>query len=412
MNHPSDLTAMMNLRSDFWHAQVLRILEHSPECAGEFQRQARLKFSGDDLRDILNQIKELTGFDDTTADVDNHASDHTIAIDPELARIALALKHANLFRVWAVLLQFARKTNRNSIPRALLAEKLADHGVNVSDRNLRRWLYRGHGLYWQITESTVYFAGQKLLSARLTAYVLEHGKSDLIKTNQPGRNRQMYISLAGSLAQFEAQVYAAWIASRNNPLIARSVLQMLFNRTARILRQWEASAGVTATSNEVQYHPQFNNSVPDHAIMYEADLGNGLTETRFRARTVNTYHAPVIKQHAKRGQGRRILRAVVEVLQSVEPAGNCGQGGSRRASTGGLKPTGRLYFDNITKARQSRKHSGERTRYIRLGAAFTKHPKGLWDFSPDGTQQYTDRTEFSRPHMGFHKAIMYAKDVL
>jgi len=311
---------------------------------------------------------------------------NTIAGDPELARLAVALHQAPQFRLWLVLLQMIRETNVNHLSRAGLKAALSKYKINVSERNLRRWLRRGHGIFWNVTDDYIYFAGYETVAKRLVEMALKHELTDLINTNRPGK-RGMYIDVSGSLQQFEAHIYAAWLAHRENPTIARSTLSVLFNREARILRKWDKLAGIKVITNEAQFAPDHFPDVPEHAYMYEAAVGVGRSETRFRARMANTYHTPVIKQHGKRGQSRRVYYAVGKYLESVEPAGNCEQSEGSNALTGGLKPTSRRYFANAAKARSSAKHTGKRIRYIALRRDMYK--RMVWDYAPDGVQRTT-----------------------
>ena len=186
-----------------------------------------------------------------------------IAADPELARLAVALKLAPQHRVYLVALQMVRETNVNHIPRTELAARLSEYGITVSE-DARRWLYRGNDIFWTLDETHVYLIGQVNVTLKLVKLAVEHNLTDLIGTNRPGK-RSMYIDVSGSLQQFEANVYAAWLAYCENPTIARSTLSALFNREPRILRQWEALASVEVITNEAQYHPEHFADVPEHA---------------------------------------------------------------------------------------------------------------------------------------------------
>jgi len=213
------------------------------------------------------------------------------------------------------------------------------------------------------------------------------------------------------LQQFEANIYAAWLAHRENPTIARSTLSALFNREPRMLRKWDQLAGVEVITNEAQFAPDYFADAPEHAYMYQAATGNGHSETRFRARMVNTYHAPSIKQHGKQGQSRHVFHAVGKYLESIEPTGKCEQGRGRNAATGGLKTTGRRYFENSVKARSSAKRNGNRQRYIALG--MNKNQQMVWDYTTDGRQRTTRREELPIiTQRKFRPMPVYAKDVI
>jgi hypothetical protein len=412
-------------RADRWLQVALSVACNHPEYADALEKQAAIKFSGAELVRVLRQFADCQRANNTrlaqnilkiaenvthAAPVDECPPINKIAGDPELARLACALNQAPQFRLWLVLLQMVRNTNANRISRSDLEAVLPQYGITVSERNLRRWLHYGHGLFWNVTEKVVYFTGYEKVACRLVERAVQKNQPDLINTNRPGK-RSMYIDVSGSLQQFEANVYAAWLAHRENPTIARSTLAALFNREPRMLRKWDVLAGVKIIANEAQFAPDYFEEVPEYGYMYQAGTGNGHSETRFRARMVNTYHAPSIRQHGKRGQSRRVFHAVGQYLESIEPTGNCEQGRGSNASTGGLKPTGRRYFADSTKARSSAKHKGDRQRYIVLG--INRHKQMIWDYAPDGRQRTTRREELPIvTQRKFRSKHVYAKDVI
>ncbi len=406
-------------RADRWLQVALPVARNHPEYAEALAQQAATKFSGAELAQVRRQFADaqrthdnliLRNMPEMAAPVEECPPIHMIAVDPELARLAVGLNEAPQFRLWLVLLQMVRETNVNRISRTDLEVALPKYGVKVSERNLRRWLKQGHGLFWNVTDQFVYFVGYERVACRLVERAVQKNLPDLISTNQPGK-RGMYIDVSGSLQRFEANVYAAWLAYRENPTIARSTLSALFNREPRILRQWDRRGGVDVITNEAQFAPDYFADVPDHAYMYQAAIGQGRTETRFRARMVNSYHAPSIRQHGKRGQSRRVFRSVSAYLESIEPAGNSEQGRGSNAATGGLKPTGRRYFADSKRAHSSAKRQGDRQRYIALGV--NKHKQMIWEYTADGRQRTTVREELPiATQRKFRSTIVYAKDVM
>jgi hypothetical protein len=415
-------------RADRWLQVALSVARNHPEYAVAIEQQAMNKFSGGELEKVRRQFESLhSDYQQANSGalvknilqiaeniisavpIEDCLPINQIAVDPELARLAVGLNQAPHFRLWVILLQMVRNTNKLRISRADLEAVLPQYSIRVSERNLRRWLRRGHGLFWELTDKFVYFTGYETISCRLVEMAVKNNLPDLISTNQPGK-RSMYIDVSGSLQQFEAHVYAAWLAYRENPTIARSTLSALFNREPRILRKWDQLAGVEVITNQAQFHPDYFADTPKHAYMYQAATGNGRSETHFRARMVNTYHAPSIRQHGKRGQSRRVYYAVEKYLESIEPTGNCEQGRGSNALTGGLKPIGRRYFADSAKARRSAKRNGDRQRYIALGV---KHKRMVWDYSPDGRQRTTTREELPLiTQRKFTPKHVYAKDVI
>jgi len=417
-------------RADRWLQVALSVARNHREYADVLGKQAERKFSGAELQNIQRQfaelrvdtrqtplaqqiakvVKTITIVPDAAAPVEECPQANTIAVDPELARLASALKQAPQFRLWVVMLQMVRDSNHLRISRSDLEAALSQYGIKVSKRNLRRWLQGGHGLFWNVTDTFIYFIGYEKVAHRLLEIALQKQLPDLISTNRPGK-RSMYLDVSGSLQQFEANIYAAWLAYRENPTIARSTLAALFNREPKILRQWDKLANVKVITNEAQFAPDHFPDVPEHAYMYQASIGIGRSETRFRARMVNTYHTPSIKQHDKRGQSRRVFYRLGQYLESIEPAGNCEQGRGSDAATGGLKPTGRRYFASREKARSHAKHKGKRIRYIALG--MDKHQRMIWDYAADGIQRTTVGEELPlMTQKKYRPQRVYARDVI
>lgn len=422
----ADVAPLLDVNASMWLQLAPNLAEKHPECVPALKEQARRKFSGRQLESILFKLDKpviVPGLDryfqmlrkpyipitSAAPPVEERPQLNTVAGDPESARLAVALKLSAQLRVYFVMLQMTRETNVNRILRKDLAARLSQMGINVSE-GARRWLYQGKGIFWNLSETHVYLIGQVRVALNLVKLAVERKLINLIGTNRPGK-RGMYIDVSGSLQQFEASTYAAWYAHRENPTIARSTLAALWNREPRILRQWEKLAGVDVITSEAQYHPEHFADVPEHAYMYQAAIGGGRSETRFRARMVNTYHSPSIKQHHKRGQSRRVFHAVTEYLESIQPAGNCEQGEGSNAPTGGLKPTGRRYFTDSKKARSSAKRSGNRERYISLGT--DKHGRAIFDYAPDGIQRTVKSEELPLiTQFHFTRKLVYAKDVI
>lgn len=433
-----DISHLAGLNADHWLPIAQRIADNHPEYIDALKQQAYSKYSGHEREKVLHKLDQsaavpglenlykklrsyqpiaetIIGIAEKIAiakPVEEPPQANKIAVDPELTRLAIGVKQSPQMRLWVVLLQIVRNTNQNRVLRADLTAALPSYGIDVSERNMRRWLYRGHGLFWNLTEKYIYFAGYETVAKRLVQLAVKLKLTDLIGTNRPGK-RSMYIDVSGRLQQqFEANAYAAWLASRENPTIARSTLAALWNREPRMLREWEKLAHVETVTNEAQYHPAHNDDVPEHAYQYRAAIGQGHSETRFRARMVNTYHAPQIKQHSKRGQSRRVFRAIAEYLESFEPAGNCQQEmTSTDVKSGGLKPTGRRYFADSKKARGSAKHTGSRLRYTALGA--DDHNRFVWDYTPDGITRTTAGEELPLiTQRKYTPKPVYAKDVI
>ena len=138
-----------------------------------------------------------------------------------------------------------------------------------------------------------------------------------IERNRPG-TREMYVPVAGSLEQWEAQLYAAWFAYRNNPTISRSELSHLFGRDKTTLRHWEQArlAGQLTVRHNYAQCPnvdEFFQHIPHYATSYTAWVrwkGAPRKIARIRWQLPNTYLVGAIKQHHKKGQASKVRRRV------------------------------------------------------------------------------------------------------
>ncbi|MBA3872478.1 MAG: hypothetical protein H0X30_25355 [Anaerolineae bacterium] len=313
----------------------------------------------------------------------------TIRVDYELARVAVGEKLANPLRVWMVLEETARTTGRNYVLKGDLAALLQSYGITCSAHNLRIWLKNGNGLFWIITTYGICLIGYKKVATKLTQYARENGLPDLVSTNRPGQGNPVYIAVSGSLQTFEANVYAAWLSAHNNPTISRFTLELLWNRYARVLREWEQAAGILVISGDKHFTSDHTDAIPTDAEgnlrgdVFQYDVKG---QTRWKAQASNTYHAPAVKQHSNRGQSRAVAREVLELLESDNPAGNCKQvQGGTAALNGGLQPLGKLYFSDYKHAKQSAKRTGDQPRLVPIGR--DKFGAIQWSYSPDGRQR-------------------------
>jgi hypothetical protein len=245
----------------------------------------------------------------------------TIRIDPELARLALGLNRASLFRVWAVARHHFGQPGW--VDKDTLLAALQQAGVLHTRRHLNRLLKEGGGIFWNLsTRNRVYLRGYVTLTKQLTKQALREAP-ELIKTNWPGV-RSIYINPGGTLAEFKAQVYNAWLAYRESPTIARRTLCSLFNCTEDTLRNWEEILGdqlvITPTYAQCASHPLNDDRVysllPDHCYVYATKNG----QVRHRWRLPNTYNPKNVRHHAHKGQSRkaRTQAALTVMDQPVE----------------------------------------------------------------------------------------------
>ncbi|MEO8391545.1 MAG: hypothetical protein ABI700_01000, partial [Chloroflexota bacterium] len=229
--------------------------------------------------------------------------------------------------------------------------------------------------FWNVTRQRVYMRSWGHLAATLTqtALVAHIGQAE---RNRLGA-REMYVPIAGSLEAWEAQLYAAWMAYRNNPTISRGQLSDLFGRDKTVLRRWEKTRLVgqlTVRHNYAQCpnHEAFFQHIPAHATPYVAWVrwqGRPRKIARIRWQLPNTYVAGAYKQHHRKGQASKVRRRVNRVTDM--PADE------RR---GGWH---RLYFDQAETLRKFvRKHPEVEARYVWRGE--NRSQQGIFEINTSG----------------------------
>ena len=300
-----------------------------------------------------------------------------LRVDPELGRLCIALRWAGALRLWVVIRQSVREQGGAGwMARPALRDALGTYGVKCSARHLRRLLASGEGLFWNVTRERVYMRSWAYLAAQLTqqALVAHIGQAE---RNRLG-SREMCMPVSGSLEAWEAQLYAAWLAYRNNPTISRSQLSDLFGRDATVLRRWERTrlAGqLTVRHNYAQCpdHQAFYDHIPSHATSYAAWVrweGKPKRVARVRWQLPNTYQTGAIKQHHKKGQAAKVRRRVNIVTETM-PADE------RR---GGWH---RLYFDQAATLRRFvRTHPETEGRYVWRGE--NRWRQGIFEINTSG----------------------------
>ena len=276
-----------------------------------------------------------------------------IRLDPELGRIAIALKVTAPFRLWCIGRELTRSEQGSGhVNRDALRTALAKYNYKISNDHFSRILRDGVGMFWDIDrkQEKIYVRSPRRLAPLLAeiAYIEDPA---LIVTNLPGV-RDLYISVSGSHEEFEASLYNGWMAHREAPTISKKVLITLFGRSEDTLRRWEQTRLqdiLTVRANYAQYHVQPNewaSVIPTHAQPY---LANSIKEgrytqvTAFRWRISNTYIPHGIKQHPNWGQAKKVRRNVQEVIECF----SCGSPVLEQSSQPAyLQKPLKLYFDN------------------------------------------------------------------
>ena len=290
-----------------------------------------------------------------------------VRVDPDLGRLTVALHVASLFRLWVVGRDVVRRGNGSGqVAKASLKDALAAEGVTYSKGHFNHLLRQGAGLFWDLdhTCKRLFLRAPKPVARQLTrrALALDLG---LIDRDPPGV-RDVYLSPAGSHEQWEAMIYAGWMADRNHPTIARETLERLFRRDQDTLRRWEQQCldeMLTIRKNYAQLaNPQgeFYDLIPEHAESYLAQLrwkGQITEAIRIYWRLPNTYQVQGIRQHPHKGQASKVRKVVNEELDQFSDEQSA-ENMPAAVMRGGL-PKIKLYFNNEKALRRYvRKHGG------------------------------------------------------
>jgi hypothetical protein len=220
--------------------------------------------------------------------------DRQLRSDPELGRLAVALWLANQYRLWIVARELDRQAGgAGCITKKPLKQKLKFFGIIYTDRQLRRLFVLGEGVFWRQDRKhrdRLYLVSWKQVSLKLIAQAEAQGIE--IGFNRPG-TRQQYVDVSGSLAAWEARLYAAWTAYRGGDdglSIARETQAKLFNRSEKTIRQWEQShlRGIVTKRFDYEQHPDdvrtqnelydLQGFIPDHAKAYTTITRQGVVQ--------------------------------------------------------------------------------------------------------------------------------------
>ena len=256
--------------------------------------------------------------------------DRQLRSDPELGRLAVALWLAHQYRVWIIARELDRQAGGSGcVTKSQLKQKLKFYSVIYTDRQLRRLFILGQGIFWRQDRKhreRLYLISWK--NAGLNLITLAQAKGIEVGFNRPGI-RQQLVDVSGSLAAWQARLYAAWIAYRGGEdglSIARETQAKLFNRSAKTLRQWEQDhlSGIVTKRYDYEQHPDdmctqnelyaIQNHIPDHAQTYTITTRQGRVQRRFWQRP-NTYTS-TIQSYAHRGQARKVRKSVNDVVSA------------------------------------------------------------------------------------------------
>jgi hypothetical protein len=330
-----------------------------------------------------------------------------IRVDWEQGRLAIALHQAAPFRLWLLGRDLTRRGDGSGVvTRKALWGQLKRHNITYTRRHFNRLLASGEGLFWHTYDDQLYLRSTVKVGRDLCR---SFGEKSPNLGNLPGV-RDVLIDPTGSMEQFEATLYAAWIAGRGykeDVTISREVLSKLFRRDQTTLRRWEADrldGLLTKRTNYAQCPSvdRYFGNIPEHSQPYLAHVqhhdGSTTAQKRLRWQLPNTYHA-TLPSHAHRGQAAKVRRTVQTDIPVVQQRdGHC-----------------RLYYTSerytrrckSVKFRMGKLGDVHRAVYVYLGQhKRTQH--GIYEISSSGFT-FTDPNERARPtheraHFGLEAA--------
>lgn len=313
----------------------------------------------------------------------------TIRIDPELARLSIGLNLASHFRLWAISRHLTRQDNGSSkVSRKDVKGILRHFGIRYTRQQVNHLIRSGEGLFWNADKNYIYLRSWAFVAKQLTQNTLDENRALL--SNKPGV-MQVSVSPAGSLEQWEATIYAGWLYYRDNPTIARSTLEKLFNRTANTLRRWEddrLQCTLTKRKNYAQtpYMRVVDQAKPEPVFSYIAKTPEG-AQVRLMWQVSNSYKVKGIKEHTAKGQAPKVRKQVNVQLQ--QPA-NYWRGGL---------PVVLLYFNNAKRLRSHLK-SYEGVYYLYRG--HNRHKHGIFEATDTG---YPETSAKERVHFATERRL-------
>ena len=323
----------------------------------------------------------------------------SIKIDPELGRVAMGLGVACEFRVWSVARHFYGIPGW--VERETLFHTLKSARVVTTKRNFNRLLRTGDGLFWELPRNRVYLRGY----IRVTRQLVKHSLTSnpvLVATNVPGVP-SIFVKAGGDLGDFKANVYGAWLAYRESPIISRAALCKLFACSDTTLRNWEQRLGqsleIIHNRAQTALNPKENRAItaylPTHAYEYATKHG----DVHLRWQQPNTYRPNYFRQHPGKGQSRkaRTAASITAWFQPVEINGHHFQYSKACFDRTHREP--KRYFKDDKHLKSFLRRLAEQDiqgitpetpRYIFLG--IDHNEDGIWELSLDGGTQ-TSATE-------------------
>lgn len=177
---------------------------------------------------------------------------------PTSARLAIATGLATQIRLWVYLWNADRPRSDGWIDMDDSAQDEMARALGVGRQTLTRWINQGQGgpvRFWQVVTTgdgarKLRYTGQVKLAAALASYAYDQGVRDAYEL--PRRKQFIsYQDLTGSLRQFQAACFAAWISDQTDHRYRATwaILSDLWQRSHVTLGGWADLAGVRRVEN-------------------------------------------------------------------------------------------------------------------------------------------------------------------
>lgn len=293
--------------------------------------------------------------------------------DAGLAPVVIRLDKASEYRQWLMFHRVNRDqyNGRGWLPLTDLYTTSARFGVRLTRRQIDNLLTSGNGIFWKRKANRLRLRGyDETVATLLKLDYAARGDMDGLADYRP--TEPVWIDAAGKLLMFKAQMYTAFIETRQKSgsyHASRPLLTRMFGVTVKTLITWEKAAGVIVTPTHIQYagaDPDVQ--LPDHTYPYAR--ANGEMGIAYQHTNVYSAGVPVIR-HNHAGQKSKAKAARNRVIENLQSADEC---------SGGLSQPTRSYFENEQPAKAwktARKHARKHftpgmVLYVKLGNKNTR----------------------------------------
>lgn len=263
----------------------------------------------------------------------NKVNNYSVRVDP--AYVILASHQPGAVAAYRLYVAMCAMdtSGRRYLDKNDVFDKLPEYSLDPHPDTYQNWLQNGLECgFWTFEGDMLRITGEregKLFKA-LAKPLIEAGKADIVEAARPS-TRKVYITLDGSLADFIARAYKAWIGQGKNGRRdwSRKNLCRFWNVSLPTLLSWERKTGVNVRHNIEQ------TANPETASQWKLEQldgihGGAISEhdqdglTVWSRQGINTY-AATVTEHPHKGTQRKI-RAFTNAYIEAVPVDSCSDG--------------------------------------------------------------------------------------